>query len=113
VTVRVSVHTPIGEIELTKASTHGSRRASITARPNTTSLHGVISKYPPKWAHGSTAPIYKKIAFIVSDTQATIDTVKWTDRIEELIDDILERMVLRLYAKPVIPGEAVSNNKAT
>jgi hypothetical protein len=35
-----------------------------------------------------------------------------TDRVEELIDNILERVILRLNPEPVIPCEAVTNNKA-
>ena len=35
-----------------------------------------------------------------------------TDRVEELIDNILERVILGLNTEPVIPGEAVTNNKA-
>lgn len=35
-----------------------------------------------------------------------------TDRVKKLIDNILERMILRLDPEPVIPGEAVSDNKA-
>jgi hypothetical protein len=41
------------------------------------------------------------------------DGAGWTYRGEELIDDVLESVILRLHREPIVPREAVADDETT
>ena len=57
-----------------------------------------------------TAPMYKKMACVGKQRSNCGGQI--TDRIKELIDNVLKRVILRMDTEPIIPGKAVADHKA-